>query len=102
MQLTSKRRGRPRWQNAAFLVASAVAMSMSAVAPAHADLAGVLNNVITMLNGTVAKSLAILAVMLTGFAWMFGHLDMRKAGMVIFGIALVFGATEIVGTISGQ
>lgn len=32
---------------------------------------------------------------------MFGHLDLRKAGMIIFGIALVFGATEIVSAISG-
>ena len=77
------------------------ALSIVTMGPAHADIATVLQNVISMMNGTVAKSLAIIAVMLTGFAWMFGHLDLRKAGMIIFGIALVFGATEIVSAISG-
>ena len=88
-------------RNTPFLLAALLTLTLATAAPAYADIASVLQNVISMMNGTVAKSLAIIAVMLTGFAWMFGHLDMRKAGMVIFGIALVFGATEIVSAISG-
>lgn len=85
-----------------FLVAATVCLVLTGPALAHADISSVLTNIQTMLTGTVAKTLAILAVMLTGFAWMFGMMDLRKAAMVIFGIALVFGATDIVSQISGS
>ena len=54
------------------------------------------------LTGNVAKLLATLAVIVTGMAWMFGYLDLRKAGYVIFGVAILFGASEIVSTITGK
>jgi type IV secretion system protein VirB2 len=83
------------------LAAAAVTSVLMTAAPASADVTGVINNVVTLLSGPLARSLATLAVILTGLAWMFGHLDLRKAGMVIFGIALVFGAAELVTLIAG-
>ena len=54
-----------------------------------------------MLTGNVAKLLATLAVIITGVAWMFGHLDLRRAAWVVLGVAIVFGAAEIVNTLTG-
>ena len=60
-----------------------------------------LQNVVTLLTGNVARLLATLAVIVTGVAWMFGHLDLRRAGIVIIGIILIFGAAQIVSMITG-
>ncbi|OYY32555.1 MAG: hypothetical protein B7Y57_30180 [Rhodospirillales bacterium 35-66-84] len=53
------------------------------------------------LTGNVAKLLATIAVIVVGIAWMFGYLDLRKAAYVVLGIGIIFGAAELVSTISG-
>jgi type IV secretory pathway VirB2 component (pilin) len=58
-------------------------------------------NIINLLNNNVTRGLAIIAIILAGVAWMFGHLDMRRAGMIIIGIIVVFGASTIVDLITG-
>lgn len=76
-----------------------------AVEPAFAQGAGVegvLQNIVTMLTGNTAKLLATIAVIVTGIAWMFGYLDLRKAAYVVLGIAIVFGAPQIVSMLSGS
>lgn len=87
------------------LVLSAL-MSLAAVEPALAQSLGgvekVLQNIVNALTGNVAKLLATIAVIVVGMAWMFGYLDLRKAGYVIFGVAILFGASEIVSTITGK
>ena len=77
-------------------------VSILAAEPAYADIASVLQNVVTLLTGQVARSLAIIAVIATGIAWMFGHMDLRRAAFVVLGIALIFSASEIVSTIAGS
>lgn len=62
-----------------------------------AGIEGVLQNVQNTLTGTLAKTIAIIAVVFVGFAWMFGYLDLRKAMYCVVGIAIVFGAPQIVG-----
>ena len=42
-----------------------------------------------------------IAVIVTGVAWMFGHLDMRRAGTVVIGIIVIFSAATIVDLITG-
>ncbi len=79
----------------------AVALSVAAADPAHAGVAEVLEKVIEYINGKVARSLAILAVMLLGIGWWFGSVDWKRAGGIIFGIGIVFGAAEIVDLIKG-
>lgn len=78
--------------------------SLTLVEPSFAQSGGienVLQNIVDMLTGNVARLLAIIAVIIVGIAWMFGYLDLRKAAFVVLGIGIIFGATEIVNTISG-
>ena len=78
-----------------------------AASPAHAqgapgaDLGAFIQNIIDLLNSNVIRGLAIIAVILTGIAWMFGHLDLRRAGTVIVGIIVIFSAAAIVDLIVG-
>lgn len=89
------------------LVASSVmagAIVLMMVEPAFAQAAGiesVLQNIVTMLTGNIAKLLAVIAVIVICIAWMFGYMDLRRAGFWIIGIGGIFGATELVNTIVG-
>jgi type IV secretion system protein VirB2 len=90
-------------KSCAFLCMSLV-LSIGFVQPAFAqtaNLEGVLQNIVNMLTGNVARLLATLAVIIVGIAWMFGHLDLRKAAYVVLGVAIVFGASEVVSTLTG-
>ncbi|WP_018237803.1 TrbC/VirB2 family protein [Ensifer sp. BR816] len=87
------------------VASTAVIVSIVMVEPAFAQATGgiesVLQNIVDMLTGNVAKLLATIAVIIVGIAWMFGYLDLRKAAYVVLGIGIIFGASEIVSTISG-
>ncbi|MCW1751987.1 TrbC/VirB2 family protein [Rhizobium acaciae] len=83
----------------------AVAIVACLVEPAFAQAAGVetvLQNIVTMLTGNIAKLLAVIAVIIICIAWMFGYMDLRRAGFWIIGIGGIFGATELVNTIVGS
>jgi len=87
-------------------VATIIALAIVAclVEPAFAQSAGietVLQNIVTMLTGNIAKLLAVIAVIIISIAWMFGYMDLRRAGFWIIGIGGIFGATELVNTIVG-
>ena len=60
-----------------------------------------IQNIIDLLNSNVIRGLAIIAIIITGVAWMFGHLDMRRAGTVVVGIIVIFSAAGIVDLITG-
>ncbi len=81
---------------------------LSAAEPAFAQSGGVggnigsfIQNIINILNSSVIRGLAIIAIILTGIAWMFGHLDMRRAGTVVVGIIVIFSAAALVDLITG-
>lgn len=81
-----------------------VVFALSLSEPAFAQGAGiesVLQNIVDLMTGNVAKLLAIIAVIIVGIAWMFGYLDLRKAAFVVLGMGIIFGASEIVNAISG-
>jgi type IV secretion system protein VirB2 len=83
----------------------AITLTIALAEPASAQTANVekvLQNIVDALTGNIAKLLATLAVIITGLAWMFGYLDLRRAGFVIMGVAILFGASEIVGTLTGK
>lgn len=85
-------------------VASLLALAFAN--PAHAqavggDIGGFIQNLIDLLNNNVIRGLAVIAVIVTGIAWMFGHLDLRRAGTVIVGIIVIFSAAAIVDLITG-
>lgn len=66
-----------------------------------ANVERVLQSVVDALTGNIAKLLATIAVILVSLAWMFGYMDLRRMGFVILGVAILFGATEIVGVLTG-
>lgn len=80
----------------------AFGMSGSALAQSAGGIENVLQNIVDLLTGNVARLLAIIATIIVGIAWMFGYLDLRKAAFVVLGIGIIFGATEIVNTIAGS
>jgi type IV secretion system protein VirB2 len=89
----------------AMVVAGIFALSLVTADPAHAQAFGrietILNNIISAITGGVGKAIAIIAVMMVGLAWMFGQMDVKRAGAVIVGIGIVWGAAQIVGTMVG-
>ena len=93
------------YRNGLILAITAAAITLAAVEPAAAQSANVekvLQNIVTALTGNIAKLLATLAVIITGLAWMFGYLDLRRAGFVVMGVAVLFGASELVNTLTGS
>lgn len=83
-------------------------LALAVAEPAFAQSSGVggnigafIQNIIDLLNSNVIRGLAIIAIILTGIAWMFGHLDMRRAGTVVVGIIVIFSAAAIVDMIVG-
>ncbi len=65
------------------------------------NIDGFLQNFVDLLTGNNARLLAIAAVVVVGFLWMFGLFDLRRAAIVVLGIVVVFGAAEIVDMITG-
>lgn len=65
------------------------------------DLGGFIQNLIDILNSGIVRGLAVLAVIITGIIWMFGQIDLRRAGTVVVGIIVIFGASTIVDLITG-
>jgi type IV secretion system protein VirB2 len=92
-----------RWRRplvaAAFALAASPALAQTA--GVGGDLGGFIQNIIDLLNSGIIRGLAVLAVIITGIAWMFGHLDLRRAGTVVIGIIVIFGASTIVDLITG-
>ena len=85
---------------------AAFALVAFAASPAHAQAAGgdigsFIQNIVDFLNSNVIRGLAVIAVIVTGIAWTFGNLDLRRAGTVVVGIIVVFGAATIVDLITG-
>ncbi len=89
-------------------VALAGVIALVSASPALAQSSGVggnigsfIQNIIDLLNSNVIRGLAVIAIIITGIAWMFGHLDMRRAGTVVVGIIVIFSAAGIVDLITG-
>lgn len=84
------------------------AVALASAHPAFAQSTGVggnigafIQNIVDLLNSNIIRGLAVIAVIVTGVAWMFGHLDMRRAGTVVIGIIVIFSASTIVDLITG-
>lgn len=61
-----------------------------------------INNLANLLTGPLGQALAILAVAIIGVSMAFGGFDMRRGGMSIFGIAIIFSAAWVVGQVTGS
>jgi len=76
-------------------------IALASASPAFAQSAGVggnigtfIQNIIDLLNSNVIRGLAVIAIIITGIAWMFGHLDMRRARMNLWLNPRVCAATD--------
>jgi len=99
--MTSRSRIRP----VAVRCAMAVAIAAMFVEPAFAQAAGIetiLQNVVDLLQGNIFRLFATIAVILIALAWMFGYMDLRRAGYWIVGIGVIAGSSELVSTIIGS
>jgi type IV secretion system protein VirB2 len=84
----------------AILLTTAAGPAFAATGAAG-NIGGFIQNIIDLFNNNVIRGLAVIAIIITGLAWMFGHLDLRRAGTVIVGIIVMFGAATIVDLITG-
>lgn len=88
---------------ASALMATAIVATLAE--PAFAQAAGIesiLQNVVDMLTGNIFRLIATIAVIIIAIAWMFGHMDLRRAGYWIVGIGVIAGSSELVNTIIGS
>ena len=84
------------------VTALAFVVLMTVVEPAMAqttttsggNIGTFVQNIINLLNNNVTRGLAILAIIVTGIAWMFGHLDLRRAGTVILSSRRPFASSN--------
>lgn len=92
------------------VAAGAAVLALSLASPAFAqttsgaggNIGTFVQNVIDILNNNVVRGLAVIAVIITGISWMFGAVDLRRAGTVIVGIIVIFSASTIVGLVTGS
>ena len=72
--------------------------------PAHAATAweDALQKVVDIFTGNTSRLLAILAVAGFGIGALFGRVSWRRAGEIVLGIAIVFGAASIVDMFVGK
>jgi len=92
---------RRRLRLAVMVLAAASTASPAFAQAVGGDLGGFIQNIIDLLNSGVVRGLAVLAVIITGIVWMFGQIDLRRAGTVVVGIIVIFGASTIVDLITG-
>lgn len=94
---------RSRWNTTC-----AVAGAMLATAPVPAWAAGsnqtevetMVNSILNLLTGSIAKGLAGCALAIAGIMFFFGHGNKGLLGSIIIGCFIVFGADWLVDTIS--
>jgi len=83
----------------------AITIAVMLAEPAFAQAAGIetiLQNVVDLLQGNIFRLFATIAVILIALAWMFGYMDLRRAGYWIVGIGVIAGSSELVSTIIGS
>ncbi|WLR95366.1 TrbC/VirB2 family protein [Shinella zoogloeoides] len=85
------------------LILSLVVLSTSvalvpelAYAQSAAPVEGILEWFVGVLQGSVARSLAIIAVCFLGFLFLTGRMAWQGAISIVIGIAMIFGAAELV------
>jgi type IV secretion system protein VirB2 len=67
-----------------------------AYAQSAAPVEGILDWFVGVLQGNVARSLAIIAVCFLGFLFLTGRMAWQGAISIIIGIAIIFGAAQLV------
>lgn len=98
-QLQSNRQGATFWSA---MLLCALLVSLALPEPAYAqNLESFASNVRGLLSSTLLRTLAVIAVIVTGLLWFTGRASTAVLVTVIIGIAIVFSADSIVGLIAG-
>lgn len=83
-------------------LAAATVISLANPDPAYAqNLESFASKVRGLLSSTLLRTLAVIAVIVTGLLWFTGRASTAVLVTVIIGIAIVFSADSIVGIIAG-
>ena len=83
-------------------LAAAIAVTLANPDPAYAqNLESFASKVRGLLSSTLLRTLAVIAVIVTGLLWFTGRASTAVLVTVIIGIAIVFSADAIVGAIAG-
>ena len=85
-----------RWLILLALAATALCLSEPSYAQSFGKINTALQTLVDFMTGATGRLLAILGVAGLGIAAWFGRLSYSRAGEIIVGIAIVFGAAEIV------
>jgi type IV secretory pathway VirB2 component (pilin) len=96
----------PKAQQSAILwsvaLTTATVISLANPDPAYAqNLESFASKVRGLLSSTLLRTLAVIAVIVTGLLWFTGRASTAVLVTVIIGIAIVFSADSIVGIIAG-
>ncbi len=83
-----------------FLALIFIALPGESIAGGATSLTSILCNILQGLTGTPAKIIATFAICFLGIAAFFGKLNWGTAMLVGLGIALIFGATFIIGIVA--
>lgn len=96
-----------RWVILCVLVLLLLMASDGALAQAATDafvgtkISSALKNLVETLNGTVARSLAIIAVIGTGIAALTGKMEWSRAVVVVLGVGVIFSASSLIDSLFG-
>ncbi len=97
--MSKRRQGAIVWGVA---LAAATIISFANPDPAYAqNLESFASKVRGLLSSTLLRTLAVIAVIVTGLLWFTGRASTAVLVTVIIGIAIVFSADAIVGAIAG-
>jgi type IV secretion system protein VirB2 len=103
---TAKFNAMPRPRQSAMIwsiaLLAVVIVSVAIPDPAYAqNLESFASKVRGLLSSTLLRTLAVIAVIVTGLLWFTGRASTTVLVTVIIGIAIVFSADSIVGLIAG-
>ena len=84
-----------------FLLAAAI-LALPETASAADVIGGVLCDVVAWFNGPIGKGIATLAIIIIGVGALMGKVSWGMAIIVGIGVAVVFGASDIVDALGGD
>ncbi len=82
--------------------AFAVVPMLMAKAAAAQSLTNGINNIISLLSGNFVLAVATLAIIVVGFLWMTGRMEVMRAVTVVVGIGIVGAAASIASSLVGS
>jgi type IV secretory pathway VirB2 component (pilin) len=88
------------WRCARTAVVATSPMLLAKAAAAQSLTQGI-NNIIQLLSGNFVLAVATLAIMVVGFLWMTGRLEVMRAVTIVVGIGIVGAAASIASGLVG-